>query len=46
VPEIGDELAAGRAMRDVAHQLLGTAQHDIEAMNPQAGRERMAPWPM
>ena len=30
VPEIGDELAAGRAMIDLAHQLLETADHDIQ----------------
>jgi hypothetical protein len=33
-------------MRDIAHKLLGTAQHDIEDMNAPAGRERLAPWPM
>ncbi|MGX4695316.1 DUF1876 domain-containing protein [Streptomyces sp. JNUCC 63] len=32
VPEIGDELAAGRAMIDLAHQLLETAEHDIQGM--------------
>ncbi|WP_225829897.1 DUF1876 domain-containing protein [Streptomyces sp. NK08204] len=30
VPEIGDELAAGRAMIDLAHQLLETAERDIQ----------------
>jgi hypothetical protein len=29
VPEIGDELAAGRALRQLAEQLLGTAADDI-----------------
>ncbi|MGW7381736.1 DUF1876 domain-containing protein [Streptomyces sp. NPDC054794] len=33
VPEIGDELAAGRAMIDLAHQLLETADHDIQGMS-------------
>ncbi|MFI8239277.1 DUF1876 domain-containing protein [Streptomyces sp. NPDC085866] len=32
VPEIGDELAAGRAMVDLAHQLLEVAGRDIQAM--------------
>lgn len=36
VPEIGDELAAGRAMIDLAHQLLQTAERDIEGM-PRSG---------
>jgi hypothetical protein len=30
VPEIGDELAASRAMADLAHQLLEAAVRDIE----------------
>ena len=34
VPEIGDEVAAGRAMNDLARQLLGTAERDIEEVNP------------
>ncbi|WP_255946320.1 DUF1876 domain-containing protein [Streptomyces odontomachi] len=46
VPEIGDELAAGRAIRDLAHQLLGTAQRDIEDMNAPSKREQLTPWPM
>ena len=46
IPEIGDELAAGRAMRDLAHRLLSTAQRDIEDMNAPPKREQMAPWPM
>ncbi|MGW2747364.1 DUF1876 domain-containing protein [Streptomyces sp. NPDC001450] len=33
VPEIGDELAAGRAMVDLAHQLLETAEGDIQGMD-------------
>jgi hypothetical protein len=31
VPEIGDELAAGRALSDLAHRLLDVAAEDIEA---------------
>jgi hypothetical protein len=30
-PRIGDELAAARALSDLAHQLLGLAASDIEA---------------
>ncbi|MFH8616352.1 DUF1876 domain-containing protein [Streptomyces sp. NPDC017979] len=30
VPEIGDELAAGRAMRDLGQQLVTAAERDIE----------------
>jgi len=30
-PRIGDELAAARALSDVAHQLLAAAASDIEA---------------
>lgn len=30
-PKIGDELAAARALSDLAHQLLATAATDIEA---------------
>ncbi len=32
VPEIGDELAASRALADLAHQLLDTAAEDIGAV--------------
>ncbi|MET8804123.1 DUF1876 domain-containing protein [Streptomyces sp. NPDC004546] len=32
VPEIGDELAAGRAMVDLAHQLLSAAERDMRAV--------------
>ncbi|MFD9250290.1 DUF1876 domain-containing protein [Streptomyces bottropensis] len=32
VPEIGDELAAGRAMRDLSTQLVKAAEQDIEGM--------------
>lgn len=30
VPEIGDELAAARALADLSHQLLDAAVQDIE----------------
>jgi hypothetical protein len=32
VPEIGDELAASRALADLAHQLLEAAADDIEGI--------------
>ncbi|MEV7377426.1 DUF1876 domain-containing protein [Streptomyces lydicus] len=32
VPEIGDEIAAGRAMRDLAGQLLRTADDELEGV--------------
>lgn len=32
VPEIGDELAASRALADLAHRLLDTAANDIEGV--------------
>lgn len=32
VPEIGDELAAARALSELAHQLLHAAAEDIEAI--------------
>ncbi|MFE9454424.1 DUF1876 domain-containing protein [Streptomyces sp. NPDC006739] len=32
VPEIGDELAAGRAVHDLAHQLLNAAERDVQGM--------------
>ncbi|MFF9391322.1 DUF1876 domain-containing protein [Streptomyces griseoluteus] len=32
VPEIGDELAAGRAMHELAHQLLNAADRDVQGM--------------
>lgn len=47
VPEIGDELAAGRAMRDLGQQLVDTAERDIEGVG---ATERNTPpgtgWPM
>lgn len=48
VPEIGDELAAGRALGDVAQQLLGIAERDIhDVAAPLRGRERepVLGWP-
>ncbi|MCM2577420.1 DUF1876 domain-containing protein [Streptomyces meridianus] len=48
VPEIGDELAAGRALGDVAQQLLGIAERDIHDMAaPLRGRARepVLGWP-
>ncbi|WP_030230899.1 MULTISPECIES: DUF1876 domain-containing protein [unclassified Streptomyces] len=42
VPEIGDELAAGRAMRDLAQRLLDAAEHDIEGMGATRLRSREA----
>lgn len=44
VPEIGDELAAGRAMHDLARQLLNVAERDVQGMaasrrsNPETAR--------
>ncbi|MBE4733508.1 MULTISPECIES: DUF1876 domain-containing protein [Streptomyces] len=32
VPEIGDELAAGRAMNNLARQLIRAAERDIEGV--------------
>ncbi|WP_369254644.1 dsRBD fold-containing protein [Streptomyces sp. R35] len=49
VPEIGDELAAGRAMHDLAQQLVNTAERDIEGLDtPAAGRSPrpVAGWAM
>ncbi len=40
VPEIGDELAAARALSDLSHQLLLAATQDIEQFN--ADRVRLA----
>lgn len=36
VPEIGDELAAARALSDLAHQLLHSAADDIEGVTHRA----------
>ncbi|GCB50779.1 DUF1876 domain-containing protein [Streptomyces sp. NL15-2K] len=46
VPEIGDELAAGRAMEDLAKQLLNIAEHDIEGMGaPRPSTRQVTGWP-
>ncbi|WP_327312712.1 DUF1876 domain-containing protein [Streptomyces sp. NBC_01235] len=46
VPEIGDELAAGRALNNLARQLLKTAERDIEGMGaPQPHGREAAGWP-
>ncbi|MFS8102615.1 DUF1876 domain-containing protein [Lentzea alba] len=34
IPEIGDELAASRALADLAHKLLDAAANDIDGVNP------------
>ncbi|MER5434100.1 DUF1876 domain-containing protein [Streptomyces sp. NPDC002588] len=45
VPEIGDELAAGRALNDLARQLLKTAEHDIEVVGaPRPSSRKAAGW--
>lgn len=49
VPEIGDELAAGRAMHDLAYRLVNTAERDIKGLGtPSTGRRArpVAGWPM
>ena len=38
VPRIGDELAAARALSDLAHQLLAAAATDIESKTHQPVR--------
>ncbi|MFF4713218.1 DUF1876 domain-containing protein [Streptomyces eurythermus] len=46
VPEIGDEMAAGRAMNDLAQQLLNIAECDIEGMGgPRPGTRQVTGWP-
>ncbi|MFF9489511.1 DUF1876 domain-containing protein [Streptomyces sp. NPDC014676] len=46
VPEIGDELAAGRALQNIAQRLLNTAEHDIEGMGvPRPGPRQVTGWP-
>ncbi|MGP3953518.1 DUF1876 domain-containing protein [Streptomyces sp. 7N604] len=49
VPEIGDELAAGRAMHDLAQQLLDAAERDIGGSDTSMsgpGTRQAAGWPM
>ncbi|WP_433605962.1 DUF1876 domain-containing protein [Dactylosporangium sp. CA-139114] len=38
IPEIGDELAAARALSDLGHRLLLAAAADIEAVSAQPAR--------
>lgn len=38
IPEIGDELAAARALTDLGHRLLLTAAADIESVTRQPAR--------
>ncbi|MFG2041724.1 DUF1876 domain-containing protein [Dactylosporangium sp. NPDC048998] len=38
IPEIGDELAAARALSDLGHQLLLTAAADIQAVTDEPVR--------
>ncbi|GAA2874892.1 DUF1876 domain-containing protein [Pseudonocardia halophobica] len=38
VPEIGDELAAARALSELTHRLLGIAADDLERVNQPAVR--------
>jgi len=42
VPEIGDELAAGRAMHDLAQQLLNIAERDIQGPGAPRPKDRQA----
>jgi Rv2632c-like len=41
IPEIGDELAAARALADLSHQLLDTAASDIEQVTHEPARPRL-----
>ncbi|MEU5204527.1 DUF1876 domain-containing protein [Streptomyces pseudogriseolus] len=46
VPEIGDELAAGRALQNIAQRLLDTAERDIEGMGvPRPSPRQVTGWP-
>ncbi|WP_031105771.1 DUF1876 domain-containing protein [Streptomyces sp. NRRL S-146] len=48
VPEIGDELSAGRALHDLGRQLVDIAERDIEGVSPAAAGRRARPqtgWP-
>ncbi|MFJ7132761.1 DUF1876 domain-containing protein [Streptomyces fungicidicus] len=47
VPEIGDELAAGRAMQDLGRQLLDIAERDVRVTGATRPEPRPAVgWPM
>jgi hypothetical protein len=41
VPEIGDELAAARALADLSHQLMQTARRDVKASGYHRTRLRL-----
>ena len=46
VPEIGDELEAGRAMNDLSRQLLRIAERDIESAGANRPADRATTgWP-
>ncbi|MFE6286069.1 DUF1876 domain-containing protein [Streptomyces sp. NPDC057877] len=42
VPEIGDELAAGRAMNNLAQQLLDAGERDIDSVGASRSNTRQA----
>ncbi|MEU1943061.1 DUF1876 domain-containing protein [Streptomyces sp. NPDC059474] len=44
VPEIGDELAAGRALHDLGDQLLSTAERDIKGSGASPRARPHAVW--
>lgn len=46
VPEIGDELAAGRALQDLGRQLVEIAQGDIKATGATEPEPPVVGWPM
>ncbi|KOU77417.1 hypothetical protein ADK57_02555 [Streptomyces sp. MMG1533] len=49
VPEVGDELAAGRAMHDLGRQLVDIAERDIDVLGTPATGQSARPetgWPM
>ncbi len=47
VPEIGDELAAGRAMQDLGRQLVAIAERDADGIGAtRSGSRPAVGWPM
>lgn len=47
VPEIGDELAAGRAMHDLARRLLSAAEQDLQGVGEsRPSAPEPAGWPL
>ncbi|CAL9373522.1 DUF1876 domain-containing protein [Streptomyces pilosus] len=47
VPEIGDELAAGRALQDLGRQLVDIAERDVDGMGvTRPGPRPAVGWPM